>query len=107
MIKAQFFISNDLYFSFIIKGHANFNPDGDDIICSAVSSAVDLIIDALKNVVNADFKIDVNYQQAYVNLKLNKHDNNIASMFIKSLYNHLLNISLSYPENLNIKTILC
>ena len=103
MIEAVFFSNNNFYYSFLIQGHADYNINGNDIVCAAVSSAVDMTINAIKNIVGEKINLNINNKKALVSLELVNQDNKIASMFIKSLYDHLINISEVYPDNIKIK----
>ena len=103
MIKATFFSYNDNYYSFIIEGHANHGFSGNDIICAAVSSAVDMTINAIKNIIKEDCFLNINPSKAEVYLKMKNKTSEKASLFIQSLYDHLLNISEAYPDNVKVK----
>lgn len=108
MIEACFSRYNkNVYFSFEIKGHANYNDFGYDIVCAAVSSALDLTILAIKNFSNSKYIMDVNNKYAFVSFKLTDKNNKFATLLIESLYNHLLNISLEYKDNLVVKINEC
>lgn len=105
MIIANFFIDDGFYFVFNIKGHANYKTYGDDIVCAAVSSAVDMTINALTNILNQNCYLSVNKKSAAITLKLKDKNNLEASLFIKSLYFHLVNISKEYSENIKVNIL--
>ena len=103
MINAIFFKNNNFYYSFCVEGHAGYDTNGKDIVCAAVSSAIDMTIDAVKNIVGEKIDIYIDELVATVNFRLVNQDNEVSSMFIKSLCNHLINISKAYPDNIDVK----
>ncbi len=106
MIKAFFFKNNNHYCSFKIEGHSGYASKGDDIVCAAVSSAVDMTIGAIKNVVKQQCEVEINSAKALVNFKLTRNSAQqdvVASSFIEALYLHIANISKSFPKNVTVR----
>ncbi|MBQ8163893.1 MAG: ribosomal-processing cysteine protease Prp [Clostridia bacterium] len=58
MTKVVFFKSGDSYWGFEEQGHAGFAEEGQDIVCSALSSMTMLIINAIE----VAYSADVDYQ---------------------------------------------
>lgn len=107
MINAVFLKDNEFYYAFKISGHADYGFSGNDIICAAVSSAVDMTINSTKNNCKKNYKLDINNSDAVVYLEITKKDDLLSSIFIKELYNHLVNISEAYPKHLNVTVKNC
>lgn len=103
MINAIFYNNNNFYYSFRVEGHSDYNIAGKDIVCAAVSSAVEMTINAIKNVIGEKINLEIDDIRAIVCFELINKDNEVASLFIKSLCNHLVNISEVYPDNIKIK----
>lgn len=127
MIKALFFKKNNFFYSFRIEGHAGYGFDGNDIVCAGVSSAVDMTINAIKNIVKQDCNLEINASKAVVffslkDLKSNnfetknaqdgEHKKNsaeekidtfvLSSVFMKALHCHLANIAKAFPTNVSV-----
>ena len=101
MIVAHFFIDDNLYYySFKIKGHAQYDALGKDIVCAAVSSAVQLTINLIAQSLTQKLNITTNKEEALIELMIDSVNRKKVSLFIKSLHDHLLEISIKYPENL-------
>lgn len=107
MINAVFLKDNEFYYAFKISGHADYSFSGNDIVCAAVSSAVDMTINSTKNNCKKNYRLDINHSEAVVYLKVTKKDDFLSSIFIKELYNHLVNISKIYPANLSVTVNNC
>lgn len=107
MINAVFLKDNEFYYAFKISGHANYSFSGNDVVCAAVSSAVDMTINSTKNNCKKNYKLDIDNSDAVVYFKITEKDDLLSSIFVKELYNHLVNISESYPKNLNVTVKNC
>ena len=57
MIRAEFYESDGLMSGFTFSGHAGYAESGSDVVCAAVSSAVQLTANLLEDF---DFSPDVN-----------------------------------------------
>ncbi len=102
MIVANFFVDDGFYFYFNIKGHANYNVYGSDIVCAAVSSAVNMVLNAIVNIINQDCYLDINKQSAEIILKIKSKNNLESALFVKALYFHLVDISKEYAKNIEV-----
>ncbi len=63
MIKITFYKSAENYRGFEISGHSGYGEEGDDIVCSAVSSASLLAANTITEIVGvqADITVDDGY----------------------------------------------
>ena len=81
-----------------IKGHANFNEYGKDIVCSSVSSIATTTVNAL-------FKLekDISYQtkEGYLCLTINNHDE-IVDKLIDNMIDLLTELEQQYKKNIKI-----
>ena len=131
MIKALFLKKNNFFYSFKIEGHAGYECEGNDIVCAGVSSAVDMTINAIKNIIKQDCHLDIDSSGAMVFLELKNFDNcdaasfskeknnqnnqiekknqvnlfdflSFSSVFIEALYCHIVNISRAFPDNVKV-----
>ena len=82
-----------------IKGHANYDNYGKDIVCSAVSSVVMCSVEAIAAFdMNA---IDVQETKDRLDIIINKSDD-ITSKLINNMLNCLKQIEIKYPKNIQI-----
>ena len=95
MIKVQI---NDS--SVIIKGHANFDDYGKDIVCAAVSSIVTASVNDM-HVVNPN---GINYTDdgESIEIEITKHDE-LLNKLLNNLKELLINLSEDYPKNIKIE----
>ena len=83
-----------------IKGHADYEEYGKDIVCSSVSSIV-------TTTVNGIYEIDKEY--LYLNEKQDGmiitilKEDNVCDKLIKNMLSLLSELSESYPENIKVK----
>ena len=68
MIKVTIFKKEDKIWSYQIKGHAHYAEAGKDIICSAVSTAGQMTLLGLNDVLN--LKIECDIQDGYMQVKV-------------------------------------
>lgn len=59
MIQAKFEKSHEGFHSFSVSGHAGFADFGEDIVCAGVSSAVQLTVNAITEILQLDVGVEV------------------------------------------------
>lgn len=102
MIRAEFYESNGVPSGFIISGHADYANSGHDIVCAAVSSAVQLSA----NIITEGFckKADVSARGSTVECRILDEDKASASV-LKMLKIHLEMLSEEFPKTIKITTL--
>ncbi|AUB31341.1 ribosomal-processing cysteine protease Prp [Spiroplasma floricola] len=103
MVKAKIVEKNNIINSFVVKGHANFDKFGQDIVCAGITAIVSGSLNAL----------DIKFKN---NVELNVNENEISIKVIKNddLLNHLLEfmiiqletIEVQYPKNFKIERMI-
>lgn len=103
MTKAVFYRSLSHFASFTVSGHAGYRESGEDIVCAGISSAVMLTANGLTEVAKlpCDIKME---EDGEISLSVQKEDD-LADLFIESLYIHLLTLQEEYPEFLKVVTV--
>lgn len=96
MIRATFSQGKQGYVGFKVSGHAGYAAAGSDIVCAAVSSAVQMACNAVTDVVNARAKVQVRGDQ--ISLRLLQTDSTAAQYFLQALAAHLTLIAGDYPD---------
>jgi uncharacterized protein YsxB (DUF464 family) len=104
MITAEFRKSGDKLIGFKVGGHSGYAESGQDIICAAVSSAVELAECIINDTMYADAKVSVNNKTAAVSLAIKENDEN-ARAVIEGLKIYLTYLSEQYPENIRVREV--
>ena len=95
MLKCVFQKSGIGFSGFEISGHAGYGTEGNDIVCSAVSSCVMLTCNAITDFFKAD--ADVEVSKNGIRLALNEK-NESAERLLWALYDHILYIAEDHPK---------
>ena len=99
MIRAEFFESKGIMKGFKVSGHAGYAENGSDIVCAAVSSAVQLTANILDSFVrcNADINECDNSVKCFA-----ENAGNDSERIIRSLMLHLEAVSEEFPKTIKI-----
>ena len=82
-----------------ISGHANSGEYGKDIVCASVSSMVYLTVNALNRINEKSIDFEDN---GIMKIKVLSSDE-ITTVLIDNLMEHLKSLEKDYPKNLNVK----
>ena len=99
MVNVTIFKEKDFYTGFEIKGHSGYGSEGNDIVCSAISSAAILTANNITEFFN--IKADVTVQDGY--LKLTTSFKAEVSPHIKGLCEHLIQLEEQYKKMIKVK----
>lgn len=99
MVKAEFYKTNGTFSGFRISGHTGYAPRGRDIVCAAVSSAVQLTVNILY-----EFKIGVKTSSdgGAVECIVKNAGDDISQRIIKQLIHHFELILEEFPKTIKI-----
>ena len=98
MIKSVFYQKNKSFYAFEVRDHAGFADSGKDIVCAAVSSAVQLTVNLLD-------AFGCRTKTAAVGCVVRCFTNaeyDSASRIIEQLLLHLDSIAEEFPETIKI-----
>ena len=70
MIEVTFYSQGSRLTGFEVKGHSGLAPEGEDILCAAVTSAVRLTECAVNDVLGLEASVKVREKDASISLKL-------------------------------------
>ena len=70
MIEVTFTSEGSRITGFEVKGHSGYAPEGEDIVCAAVTSAVRLVECAVNDVLGLEAAVKVREKDASISLKL-------------------------------------
>ena len=96
-IKVQY--KNDKISKVTIKGHANYETFGKDIVCAAVSSIATTSINAILTLDSDACKYEVN--DGKLDISINENSD-MALKLINSMLNMLKELQDQYPKNIEI-----
>jgi uncharacterized protein YsxB (DUF464 family) len=87
-------------------GHSDWGAWGEDIVCAGVSSAVQLALNVLSEVFEADPDLTVEQEQAHLFARFPKPISlsTPAGKFIRVLVQHFESLQSEYPQNLTVIT---
>ena len=83
----------------MIKGHANYDDLGKDIVCAAVSSMAILTIN---NIISLDESIDYEEKAGFLKIRVLR-DTKINKQLLENLITCLNELVNQYPKNIEIR----
>lgn len=100
MIRAEFFYKKGEPVSFKVSGHSGYAESGKDIVCAAVSSAVQMAVNGITEIVKISCKVNVGADS--VECVLPEGSRPAAWHFISALRLQLKNLSEDFPNTINL-----
>ena len=92
--------------SFEVKGHSGYAPEGEDIVCAAVTSAVRLIECAVNDVLGLEAAVKVREQDASISLKLpnglGQTNESTCQTLMAALMVHFVQLAEEYPDHITV-----
>ena len=82
-----------------VKGHANYAPPGQDIVCASVSTLVQVLIKCIEDM--TDDKIEYSIQPGMVDIKFGNLSEN-AQLLVSSFFIGAQRIADQYPNNVRL-----
>ena len=100
MIKVSFALKNGLFSGFELSGHSGFGSAGEDIVCSAVSSAAYMTVNTITEILNLNPDIEVD--DGFMAIKLSSADSQKAQDILRGFRLHLTALEEQYKENITV-----
>lgn len=95
--------------SFEMQGHSGYAPQGEDIVCAALTSAVRLTECAVNDVLGLEAPVKVRDKDAYLSLKLPKaleaDSERVCQTLLAALLVHCVQLAEEYPENISVMEV--
>ena len=104
MTKIEFIRDGQDYLGFSASGHAGNLPEGENIVCAAISAAVELTECQLTDVLLLETDVRVDPKTASVSVKL-KTAQAQAQAPIRALRMYLEELAQTYPRFLKISEV--
>ncbi len=101
MTTAKFLFSDEVVVSFELSGHSGYAEEGDDIVCSAVSSAVYMVANTIIEIMKLSPEAEV--RDGYLKFTMNIDDARKSKVITDGLYLHLSELQGQYPNNLKLE----
>ena len=102
MTKITFYKDKGFYTGYTFEGHAMYNIDGPDILCSAVSMAGQMTLNGLNSI--AKVKTDVKVCNGHLAVGF-KSESSIAQAFVESLKQAVNMLCKQYDGFLSLSII--
>lgn len=103
MTKITIFKKNDIIWSYQVKGHSGFAEEGKDIVCSAVSTATQMTLVGLKEVLK--LKVESIIEDGFLQVRLLDGDENNkdAQILLNTMFLTLQDIAKNYAKNVKME----
>ena len=89
-----------------MKGHSGYAPQGEDIVCAALTSAVRLIECAVNDVLGLEASVKVREKDASISLKLpnglGPTKEKTCQTLLAAHLVHCVQLAEEYPENITV-----
>ena len=109
MTTVTFHTEGSRIVSFEVQGHSGYAPEGEDIVCAAVTSAVRLAECAVNDVLGLQAGVKVNDQDASITLKLPRNlegeADQVSQTLLAALMVYLVQLQEEYPEHINVMEV--
>ena len=96
MIKVEVIKENNFFKEITLKGHANYDDYGKDIVCASVSSVAYMVSNTITEILKVNAEIKVN--DGMMRLIVNKEQRHITKDILLGLKLHLEGLEEQYPE---------
>ena len=91
---------------FTVEGHSGLAPEGEDILCAAVTSAVRLAECAINDVLGLEASVKVGRKEASISLKLpgglGQTSESTCQTLLTALMVYLSQLQEEYPDHLMV-----
>lgn len=103
MTKITIFKKGDIIWSYQVKGHSGFAEEGKDIVCSAVSTATQMTLVGLKEVLK--LKVESIIEDGFLQVRLLDGDENNkdAQILLNTMFLTLQDIAKNYAKNVKME----
>ena len=106
MTTVSFHTQGGRIVGFTVQGHSGYAPEGSDIVCAAVTSAVRLTECAVNDVLGLEASVKVKEQDASISLKLpsglGQTNESTCQTLMAALMVHFVQLAEEYPDNLTV-----
>ena len=109
MTTVTFYSEGNRITGFEVRGHSGYAPEGEDIVCSAVTSAVRLVACTVNDVLGLEAAVKVKEQDTSITLKLpaglGQTNESTCQALLTGLMVHFVQLAEEYPENISVMEV--
>jgi len=106
LIEAKFFSRGSALTGFEVKGHSGLAPQGEDVLCAAVTSAVRLTETAVNDVLGLEAAVKVKEKEALISLKLpgglTGEACDVCQTLLSAMMVYFHSLHQEYPDNITV-----
>ena len=106
MTTVTFYSEGSRVTGFEVKGHSGYAPEGEDIVCAAVTSAVRLVETTVNDVLGLAASVKIREQDASISLRLPGGLDEVTESTCQSLMTGLMvyfaQLHDEYPDNIEV-----
>lgn len=104
MTKVEFYTREDRITGFCCSGHSGYGEEGSDILCAAISAAINLTECTVNDVCGARAKVRVDEANASITLTLPAacDDEESVQAALSGLMVYLIGLREEYPDYLDV-----
>ena len=106
MTTVSFHLEGSRIDGFEVKGHSGYAPEGEDIVCAAITSAVRLCECAINDVLGLEASVKVRQSDASITLKLPGSLGQTAESTCQTLLTAFMvyctELNEEYPDNISV-----
>ena len=106
MTTVTFHMEGSRITGFDASGHSGYAPEGEDIVCAAVTSAVRLVECAVNDVLGLEASVKVRQKDASITLKLpaglGPDNESTCQTLLAALMVYLVQLAEEYPDHITV-----
>lgn len=91
---------------FQVQGHSGYGPEGEDIVCAAITSAVRMVECSFNDVMGLKAHVKVKPEDTSITLRLpgglSPQQQSTCQTILTGMMLHLLALHEEYPENIEV-----
>ena len=110
MTKIQFFTEGIRITGFEVKGHSGYAEEGQEIVCSAITSAVRLVECSINEVLGLGATVKVNPRYAKISFYLpgglSETTDNTCQSLLTGFMVYMTELREEYPENIEVSEVI-
>ena len=109
MTEVTFHTEGSRISGFEVRGHSGYAPEGEDIVCAAVTSAVRMTECTINDVLGLEASVKVREKDASITLKLpatlGQTNESTCQALLTGLMVHFVQLAEEYPEFISVMEV--
>lgn len=99
MIKARFYRSGEKLIGFLVSGHAGYADSGNDIVCAAVSTAVNMTANGITEIAKQIAAVNVKENEVQLKVETPSAE---SALLLQSMKLQIELLYEQFPKNIRI-----